>query len=77
VRGDSSQVERPAGSARARRYREHAGRFLELAEMETQPRARERLLELALQYGDLAGRVSRQTTQGPAQRSLGARGRNG
>jgi hypothetical protein len=77
VRGESSRAERPAGSERARRYRDHAGRFLALAEMETQPRARERLLELALQYGDLAGRVSRQTTQSPAQRSPAARGRNG
>jgi hypothetical protein len=77
VRGESSQAERLAGGERAKRYREHAGRFLELAEMETQPRARERLLELALQYGDLAGHVSRRTTQSPAQRSPAARGRNG
>jgi hypothetical protein len=42
------------------RYREQADRFAALAEMENQPQARKRLLELAEQYGELAGRVTRQ-----------------
>lgn len=45
---------------RAERYREQADRFEALAEMEDQPQARERLLELAEQYGELAGRATRQ-----------------
>ncbi len=52
-------MSRTAGE-RATRYRERAHRFEALAEMEDQPRARERLLQLAEQYGELAGRVTRQ-----------------
>jgi hypothetical protein len=44
---------------RAARYHERAERFREIAKMETRPRARARLLELAGQYeqlvDDLAG----------------------
>jgi len=46
------------------RYREQADRFEALAEMEDQPQARERLLELAEQYGELAGRATRQKRRG-------------
>jgi hypothetical protein len=52
-----------ATGERAARYREQAHRFEALAEMEDRPRARERLLQLAEQYGELAGRVTRQTGQ--------------
>ena len=48
---------------RAARYREQAERFREIAKMETQPRVRARLLELAEQYerlvDDLAGPAPR------------------
>jgi len=47
---------------RAGYYREQAGRFQELADMEAQPRARERLLQVAQQYVALAGHVARQKT---------------
>ena len=48
---------------RAARYREQVERLREIAKMETQPRARARLLELAEQYeqlvDDLAGQKTR------------------
>jgi len=47
---------------RATYYREQAGRFQQLADMEAQPHSRERLLEMAEQYTDLADRVARSNT---------------
>jgi hypothetical protein len=60
---------------RARRYRDQAGRFLELAEMENRPQARDRLLRLAIEYGELAGHVSRHKVQdaGPVAAVAGSR----
>ena len=62
---------------RSERYREQAGRFQEMAEMEVQQRTRERLLELAGQYLELADRVDSQKTGTPTRPSVAARGRNG
>jgi hypothetical protein len=55
-----SESERAAWSSgdRAERYREHARRLQQLAGVETQCRLRERLLELAGQYLELADRVA-------------------
>jgi len=68
VSGESdrnSSARKPWSSVdRAMRYREQADRFEALAELEDQPQARERLLELAEQYGELAGRVTRQKKRG-------------
>ncbi len=64
VVGEINDSERVAWSMgnRAERYREQAGRLQHLADMEAQPHARERLLELAGQYRELADHVaSRQT----------------
>jgi hypothetical protein len=49
-------------SERAARYREQAEHFQLLAAMETQPRARARLLELACQYEALAAPKPRTTS---------------
>ena len=43
---------------RAARYYERAERFREIAKMETQPRARARLLELAEEYEQLVGEMA-------------------
>ena len=59
VVGENSDSERVAWSNgdRAQRYREHANRLQQLAATETQSLLRERLLELARQYLELADRV--------------------
>jgi len=48
-----------------------------MAEMEVQQRTRERLLELAGQYLELADRVDSQKTRTPTRPSPTARGQNG
>jgi hypothetical protein len=50
---------------RADRYREQVERFREIAMMETQPRARARLLELARQYELLVDDLTGQKTRRP------------
>jgi hypothetical protein len=50
---------------RAERYRDHASRIQQLAAQERQPRVRERLLELAGQYSELAERVAGQKKPTP------------
>jgi hypothetical protein len=50
---------------RAERYRDHASRIQKLADQERQPRVRERLLELAGQYSELAKRVAGQKKPTP------------
>ncbi len=62
---------------RAERYREQASRFQQMAKMEAEPRARERLLGLANQYLELANRVEGQNTRTPAEPSPTTRDRNG
>ena len=53
--GGVSHIEKPAAqSKRAAHYGEQAEKFRELANMEEQPRARARLLEMAGQYQQLA-----------------------
>ena len=53
--GAASDIEKPAAqSKRAVHYGEQAEKFRELANMEQQPRARARLLEMAGQYQQLA-----------------------
>ena len=62
---------------RAERYREQADRFQKMAEMEAEPRARERLLELAGQYFALAYRVTTQKARTAAGLLPAIRRRNG
>jgi hypothetical protein len=50
---------------RAARYGEHVERFREIAKMETQPRVRARLLELAGQYEQLVDDLAGQKTRRP------------
>ena len=50
---------------RIARYREQVERFREIAKMETQPRARARLLELATQYEQLVDDLAGQKTRRP------------
>ena len=50
---------------RVARYREQVERFREIAKMETQPRARARLLELATQYEQLVDDLAGQKTRRP------------
>ena len=50
---------------RAERYRDHASRIQKLADQERQPRVRERLLELAGQYSELAERIAGQKKRTP------------
>jgi hypothetical protein len=80
VLGDSSPTkgERIVWSRgrRAERYREQAGRFKQLADEEVQPRARERLLDLASQYLELAHEVSGRNTQEASGRLPATRDRN-
>ena len=47
------------------RYREQVERFREIAMMETQPRVRARLLELAAEYEQLIDNLVGQKTQRP------------
>jgi hypothetical protein len=56
-----------ARSARDRiaRYREQVERFREIAKMETQPRVRARLLELAERYERLVDDLAGQKTRRP------------
>jgi hypothetical protein len=58
-------VSRLARSERDRvvRYREQAERFREIAMMETQPRVRARLLELAEEYEQLIDNLAGQKTR--------------
>lgn len=60
VAGEINDIERAVWSKgdRAERYREQAGRLQRLADMERQPRDRERLLDLAGQYRELADHVA-------------------
>ena len=50
---------------RAARYYERAERFREIAKMETQPRARARLLELAEEYEQLVDEMAGTRPQRP------------
>jgi hypothetical protein len=50
---------------RVARYREQVERFREIAKMETQPRVRARLLELAEQYEQLVDDLAGQKTRRP------------
>ena len=50
---------------RAARYHERAKRFREIAKMETQPRVRTRLLELAGEYEQLVEDLAGTRPQGP------------
>ena len=50
---------------RVGRYREQVERFREIAKMETQPRVRARLLELAEQYEQLVDDLVGQKTRRP------------
>ena len=50
---------------RVDRYREQVERFREIAMMETQPRVRARLLELAEQYEQLVDDLAAQKTRRP------------
>ena len=50
---------------RVARYREQVERFREIAMMETQPRVRARLLELAEQYEQLIDDLAGQKTRRP------------
>jgi hypothetical protein len=50
---------------RIARYREQVERFREIAKMETQPRVRARLLELAEQYERLVDELVGQKTRRP------------
>jgi hypothetical protein len=50
---------------RIARYREQVERFREIAKMETQPRVRARLLELAEQYEQLVDDLVGQKTRRP------------
>jgi hypothetical protein len=50
---------------RIARYREQVDRFREIARMETQPRVRARLLELAEQYEQLVDDLAGQKTRRP------------
>jgi hypothetical protein len=50
---------------RAARYHERAEHFREIAKMETQPRARARLLELAGEYEQLVDDLAGQKTRRP------------
>jgi hypothetical protein len=60
-------VSRLARSERDRvvRYREQVERVREIAMMETQPRVRARLLELAEEYEQLVDDLARQKTRRP------------
>ena len=53
---------------RVDRYREQVERFREIAKMETQPRVRARLLELAEQYEQLVDNLAGQKTRDPEGR---------
>jgi hypothetical protein len=48
---------------RAAHYREQAAQFVRMAEDETQPTARDRLLDLARQYDRLAAKLDTQSAQ--------------
>jgi hypothetical protein len=50
---------------RVARYREQVERFREIAKMETQPRVRARLLELAEEYERLVDDLAGQKTRRP------------
>ena len=50
---------------RIARYREQVERFREIANMETQPRVRARLLELAEEYEQLVDDLAGQKTRRP------------
>ena len=75
-RVNSARVRWSTGD-RATRYREQAGRFEALAKMEDRPDARERLLELAEQYGELAGLVMRRNRRDRGRTPPGTGGRQG
>ncbi|MBV9014671.1 MAG: hypothetical protein JO058_03350, partial [Alphaproteobacteria bacterium] len=57
---------------RAARYHEQAAHFQNLAQMESEPQAREQLLRLAGEYRELADRGPRR----PSAELLGARAEN-
>ena len=69
--GGVSHIEKPAAqSKRAAHYGEQAEKFRELANMEEQPRARARLLEMAGQYQQLADTEPRTLAHNSAALSL-------
>ena len=59
-----SRLARSEGD-RVARYREQVERFREIAMMETQPRVRARLLELAEEYDQLVDDLAGQKTRRP------------